>query len=124
MSCSCRNKRCYIRGSVLILVIIIFSFLATFGGVLLGLVYSRFIQYELEMDRTKAIYIAEAGISYSIWELKMKKDAEKNGLGNIEKYNFGGGYFTVTHNPETKEIISTGVYNDVRRSVAIIYDSN
>ncbi|MBN1521051.1 MAG: hypothetical protein JW928_00850 [Candidatus Aureabacteria bacterium] len=124
MSRSCQKNKESLRGSILILVIIIFSFLATFGGILLGMVYSRFIQYELEMDRTRALYIAEGGLSYSLWELKMKKDTENNGLGNIEKYEIGGGYFTASHNPETKEIISTGTYNDVSRTVAIIYDSN
>jgi hypothetical protein len=112
------------QGSILIIVILIMSTLSVFGGLLLGMVYDRFLNYELEADRAKALYIAEAGVSYSIWELKMNKDIEGNGFGNIQKYDFGGGYFTVNHNPETREIVSMGVFNDVRRTVSIIYESN
>jgi len=82
------------------------------------------VQYQLEADKLRAMYLAEAGISYSIWELKMKKDPDKNGLGNVKKYELGGGYFHVEHNPKTKEIISTGTYNDVSRTIVVVYDSN
>ncbi|MCK5706370.1 MAG: hypothetical protein KAI43_01865 [Candidatus Aureabacteria bacterium] len=118
------NKKSRVRGSILILVIIILSSLATFGAVLLGMVYSRHLRYQLEMDRTKALYIAEAGISYSVWELKMKVDKENNGFGNVDKFEFGEGFFSVKHNPETKEIISVGDYNNVKRIVTIVYESN
>jgi len=112
------------RGSILILVIIIFTTLATFSGILLGFIHTRFTAYQLEMDRTKALYIAEAGVSYAVWELKMNKDAEGNGYGNVGHIDFGGGYFSVTHNPDSRQIISTGTYNDVSRIVAIVYESN
>ncbi len=112
------------NGSILILVVVIFSFLASFGGILLSFVYSRYIQYQVEGDRVKAMYLAEAGVSYSIWELKMKKDLDKNGLGNVSKHKLGDGYFQVYHNPETKEIVSTGTYNDISRTIVVIYDSN
>ncbi len=88
------------------------------------MVHARFIHYQVEMDRAKALYIAEAGISYSIWELKMKQDKENNGIGNVDHYDFGGGYFKVKHDPQTKEIMCSGIYNDVERKVVIVYESN
>jgi hypothetical protein len=121
---SCLRAASPVRGSILILVIIIFTSLATFGGILLGFVYTRFIAYQLEMDRTKALYIAEAGISYAVWELKMNKDLEGNGYGNVSRFEFGDGYFSTVHNPETRQIMSTGTCNDVSRMVAIVYESN
>ena len=112
------------RGSILFLTLIVLIFLTIFGGALMLMVFSRFTSTYLEYDRLKALYLAEAGISKSLWELKKGTDSNRDGLGNIPKTRLGEGYYWVTHNSQALTITSTGEANDVKRTVKIVYAGN
>jgi len=112
------------KGAILFLTLIVLIFLTIFGGALMLMVFSRFTSVYLEYDRLKALYLAEAGISKSLWELKRGVDLDRDGLGNIPKTRLGEGYYWVNHNPQTLTIISTGEANDVERTVRIVYVGN
>lgn len=112
------------RGAILFLTLIVLLFLTTFGSALILMVFSRFTSSYLEYDRLKALYLAEAGISKSLWELKKGLDSDRDGLGNIPKTRLGEGHFWVLHDPRSLTIVSTGEANDVERTVRIVYVGN
>ncbi|MEA3328657.1 MAG: hypothetical protein U9Q08_02870 [Candidatus Omnitrophota bacterium] len=112
------------RGAIFFLTLIVLLFLTVFGGSLMLMVFSRFTDTYVEYDRLKALYLAEAGISKSLWELKKGVDFNRDGLGNIPKTCLGEGSYRVIHNPEVLTIISTGEANDIERTVRIVYTGN
>lgn len=73
------------------------------------------------MDRLKALYLAEAGISKAIWELRYDLDPEGNGPGNIGKTGLGDGELWARHDFTASTITSTGEFNRSRRTVQIKY---
>jgi Tfp pilus assembly protein PilX len=112
------------RGAALFLVLIIVSSLSVFGGVLMVLVQNRFLLTQLEIDRVKAISLAEAAISLSVHELKTQEDEDENGLGNVAERAIGEGLCFAEHRTKTGEILATGEANGVRRTVEVRYKSN
>ncbi|MFH1655639.1 MAG: hypothetical protein ABH954_03405 [Candidatus Omnitrophota bacterium] len=88
------------------------------------MVFSRFTSTYVEYDRLKALYLAEAGISKSLWELKQGIDLNQDGLGNIPRTRLGEGYYQVVHDLSALTIMSTGVSNDIKRVVRIQYVGN
>ena len=112
------------KGAALFLVLVIVTFLSSFGGVLAVLAHNRYLLTQLEIDRVKAISLAEAGIAQAIHELKTQKDEDGNGLGNISIRNLGEGSFSVIHKSKTSEIRSTGLVNGVRRTLQVRYALN
>ena len=112
------------HGAALFLILMIISSLSVFGGILMLLGFNRILSAQLETDRVKAVFLAEAGIAQAIYEIKSKNDADKDGLGTIKQKMIGDGYFTVIHNVKTSEIRSTGVVNGVRRTIQIKYAIN
>lgn len=112
------------RGAALFLVLIIISSLSVFGGILMILGYNCVLASQLETDRVKAFFLAEAGIAQSVYEIKNKKDEDKDGLGTIRQKQLADGYFTVIHNVKTSEIRSTGIVNGTRRTLQIKYAIN
>jgi len=117
-------KRLCSKGLSFILILIVISTLTVLGGTLLLMVHNRVLLVQIEMDRTKAFFIAEAGISQSIFELKSQIDQHGDGVGNISRQSFGEGYFQVIHLASTGEIRSTGTVNSISRTVQIQYVSN
>jgi len=111
------------RGAVLIATIIILTFLAVLGMSLVALSYSRSAYSQMQLDRLKALYLAEAGISKSIWELRFDRDPDNDGPGNIPPTKFSEGIFWVRHNFQTSTITSTAEVNKTRRTVQIKYSA-
>jgi Tfp pilus assembly protein PilX len=108
-------------GSTLFIAIVVLVFLSVLGMSLIAFLFSRISYTELEADRLKALYLAEAGISMAIWELRYDLDVNGNGLGNIAVTTFGDGKFWARHNFQTSTITATGVVNGSRRTVQIKY---
>lgn len=111
------------RGSILFTVILVLVFLAVLGLNLITFLYSRMMVSMLELDRLKALYLAEAGIAKSIGELKVDIDYDGDGLGNIIKTKLGDGTFSARHNFQTSTITGTGEVNKVKRVIQIKYST-
>ncbi len=111
------------RGSILITTIIILTFLSVLGMHLIVYLLSRTTKVTLELDRTKAYYLAEGAIAKSVYELKSNEDPDNNGLGNILLTDLGGGTYKAIHDFQTSIITGTGQYNDVKREIQLQYSS-
>jgi len=84
---------------------------------------SRTTKTTLELDRLKALYLAEAGIAKSINEIKLDKDFEDNGVGNVSRSQLNGGTYRAIHNFQISSITGVGEYNDITRSIQIKYST-
>ncbi len=112
------------NGATLIIFLIVVTVLSSLGAVLMVFTHNRMMLCQLEIDKVKAITLAEAGVSQSIHELKTSVDVDSDGLGTIKKRKFGNGYFYVTHSVKNNGIRSTGVSNDVKRTIYVKYALN
>lgn len=111
------------RGSVLMVTIIVLLFLSVLGMNLIVYLLSRATAATLELDRLKALYLAEAGIAKSVNELRLDKDFEHNGLGNVLKVKLGDGSYKAVHNFRLSTITGIGESNGVIRKIQIQYSS-
>ena len=109
------------KSAILITSIIILSFLSILGMSLIASLRSRAVYSQLQLDRLQALYLAEAGIFKSIWELKTDTDSDGNGTGNISPTKLGRGSFWAKHNFQTSTITAIGEVNKVRRGIQIKY---
>ena len=103
--------------------IIVLSFMAFLGMGVVGFLLARTTRANLEVDRLKALYLAEAGLAHSIHELKTDMDKDNNGLGNVLKTEFAGGSYKAFHNFQLSTITGVGEYNHITRQVQIKYTS-
>lgn len=111
------------RGAVLITTIIILAFLAVLGASLIAFLFSRTVYSQMQLDRLKALYLAEAGISKALWELRFDVDPDRDGHGNLPKTKLGDGLFWTWHNFQTSTLTSTGEVNKSKRTVQIKYSA-
>jgi type II secretory pathway component PulK len=118
-----RNPLTGRRGAALITTIIILTFLAVLGMSLVAFLFSRTAYSQMQLDRLKALYLAEAGISKALWELRFDIDPDGDGQGNIPKTKLGDGLFWTRHNFQTSTITGTGEVNKARRVVQIKYSA-
>lgn len=107
------------RGATLILAIIVITSLALFGLSLVSLIFSRISSVDLEVDKIKALYLAEAGIAKSLHELKRGTDIDRDGLGIIPLTKFAGGDFTVKYNSALFTFTAIGIMNSTKRSIQL-----
>ena len=85
--------------------------------------FSRLSKVNLESDRLKAMYLAEAGVAKAVYEIRKDKDPDRNGVGNVLKTSLAGGFYKASHNFQTSMITATGEYNSVKRTVQIKYSA-
>ncbi len=107
------------RGATLLLAIIIISSLTLFGMSLVNLTISRVGSVDLEIEKVRALYIAEAGIAKSLNELKKGIDPDGDGIGVIKPTQFAGGSFEVTYNSAMFTFTSVGRVNKTERAVQL-----
>ncbi len=111
------------KAFALIGILVILIFLSLIGAALINFVFNLSNSSNLEIDSTKALYLAEAGINYAIKELKTDIDLDNAGFGNAPMTKLGDGFFMVKHNPELFTLTATGIANRVRRSIEVNYSS-
>ena len=110
------------EGTILISCIIILSLFAVYGFVLTSVVYERSLKVNLEVDRLKAYYLAEAAILKSVAEIKSLDDTDRDGLGNVPRTKLGDGEYYASHDPAVLTIVGTGEVNQIKRIVKIQYE--
>lgn len=111
------------KGVILITTIIILLFLSVLGMSLLAFLFSSYSYSQTQLDRLKAMYLAESGIARAIWELRYDIDLDANGVGNITNVKLGDGEFWVRHNFQTATITATGEVNKSKRILQIKYSA-
>lgn len=111
------------RGVILITTIIILLFLSTLGMSLLAFLFSSLSYSQAQLDRMRAMYLAESGLARAIWELRYDIDLDGNGIGNIKKTDLGGGLFSVRHNFQAATLTATGEFNQSKRNFQIKYSA-
>ncbi len=109
------------KGAVLLIALIALVSLSMFGAVLVSMVFWRSEMMVLDYDRLKAFYIAEAGISQAIYELKTDLDPDGDGLGNIAQTEFTDGTYEVNYHPLERTLTSQGTVNDTTRTIQIAF---
>ncbi|MBI4431424.1 MAG: hypothetical protein HY587_06905 [Candidatus Omnitrophica bacterium] len=92
-----------------------------FGAALVSMVFWRSEMMMLDYDRLKAFYVAEAGISQAIHELKTDYDPDSNGPGNVSETPFDDGVFEVVYHPIERTLTSQGIVNDTTRTIQIAF---
>ncbi|MFH0925160.1 MAG: hypothetical protein V1872_05945 [bacterium] len=112
------------RGAVLISLLITIVFLTALGLSLVTSIYSRSIEVNVEIDRLKALYLAEAGIASAVHEMKIGIDLDQDGLGNIKSKRLGDGVYEVRHYYKDSLIISKGTVNSIQRVLQIKYSTS
>jgi len=110
-------------GAILLTTILILIFLSVLGLGLMTYLMSRQAKSNLELERLKALYLAEAAIARSIHELRIDNDEDNNGLGNIIATSLGGGSFRANHNFQASTITGIGEYQGVKRTIQIKYSA-
>jgi len=77
----------------------------------------------MQLERLKAFYLAESGISKAIWELRFGTDPDGDGGGNLPKTKLGDGYYWTRHDFQNSTLTSTGEVNKVKRTVQLKYSA-
>ncbi len=109
------------NGAILLVALIALVSLSLFGAALVSMVFWRSQMMELEYDRLRAFYLAEAGISQSLYELKTDFDPDADGVGNVSQKSFGGGILEVNYRPIERTITAQGTVNDTTRTIQIVF---
>ena len=111
------------RGAALLVALIVLVFLAIFGTALITMIMSEMNTVIFDLDRLKAFYLAEAGISKALYEIKQNTDIHGDGMGAVSRTTLGAGTYVVEHDIDQKIFISTGEVNNNRRSIFIKYET-
>lgn len=107
------------HGATLLLAIIIISSLSLVGFSLVNLTLSRITRVDLEINKVKALYLAEAGIAKSLYEVKKGIDPHGDGIGVIPLTKFSDGEFRVIYNAALFTFTAIGKINITERSVQL-----
>lgn len=111
------------KGAILLIALIGLVSLSLFGAALVSMVFWRSEMMQLEHDRLRAFYLAEAGISKALYELKTDDDPDADGVGNVASTAFGEGAFEAVYHPVERTITAQGTVNQTTRTVQIVFSS-
>lgn len=109
------------RGAILLLALIALVSLSMFGAALVSMVFWRSQMMLLDYDRLRAFYLAEAGISQALYELKTDYDPDSDGAGNVSTTMFSDGLFQATYHPIERTVTAQGIFNDTTRTIQIVF---
>ena len=76
----------------------------------------------IDLDAVRAFYLAEAGVSLSLNEIKNEVDPDENGIGVIAERALGDGTLKVEHDINTKTLVAIGQVQDTKRSIFVKYE--
>jgi type II secretory pathway component PulK len=119
------------RGAILLLVLIVVLTISLLGATLIALFFSVLSSSHVELDRTKALYLAEAGIAKAVSMLRGQTGAAAApSTGNssslrqiVPPTRLGDGYFQVYADFSQSAVISTGVSHGVKRVIQMKYEA-
>ncbi len=114
--------KCNDRGLALITVVIMMITLSLIGATLIEFASYVNLSSTTVMDQTKALYLAEAGISYAINSLRARAGAENLKDEKIGPIPLGEGEFTVEFAFSESLIISVGEVHGISKKLELQYN--
>ena len=121
-----RNTQ-YEQGAILLIVLIVLLTISLLGTTLIALFYNVLISSRTELDRARALYLAEAGIAKAMSMLKGQAGVVGISQGNRQQIvaptQLGEGSFEVFNDFSQSTIISIGVSQGVRRTIQVKYNA-
>ncbi len=113
----------YKKGVVLLTVIIILLTVSVIGATLVTFFSSVNSKAESYADESKALYLAEAGISYAIYLMRTSAANPVDFQEEIGPLNLGEGSFMVKVDLLQSLITSTGIVRDAKKTVQLQYSA-
>ena len=118
------------QGAILLIVLIVVLTISIIGASLIALFYSVYISSQTELDRARALYLAEAGVAQAIHMLRKPPapappgaPAIKDSQRIVPPTQLGEGYFEVYCDFSQSAIISIGTSHGVRRIIQVKYEA-
>lgn len=115
------------KGAVLLIVLIVVLTISLLGATLISLFFNVLSSSQTELDRARALYLAEAGIAKAISVLKNQASslevAGRNQDAIIPPTRLGEGEFEVYNDPSQSTIISVGKCHGVKRTIQVKYNA-
>lgn len=112
------------------MVLIIILTISLLGATLMALFFNVLSLNKIELDRAKALYLAEAGIARAIGVLKNQAggaspSAESAAQSDmiVPPTKLNGGYFEVYNDYSQSTIVSIGKSNGVKRTIQVRYNA-
>ena len=114
-----------LRGAILLIVLIVILSISLLGATLAALFYNVLVSSQIELDRARALYLAEAGIARAISLLRTQAGTAANASSEqiIPSTKFGEGKFEVYNDFLQSSIISIGESHGLRRSIQLKYNA-
>ena len=111
------------KGAVLLIVLIVILTISLLGATLFALFFNVVLSSRVELQRTQALYLAEAGLAAAVSTLKAQQPGEQPG---------GALQVVFTENPQLQQIVSRTnlgegyfeVYSDISEGTFISYGSS
>jgi Tfp pilus assembly protein PilX len=126
------------RGAILLVVLIMVLTISLLGATLMALFFNVLSLSQIELDRARALYLAEAGVAMAVSRLKgggvttpaaTQSEAQPDSTADerpdriIPPTRLGDGYFEVYNNYSDSTIISIGTSNSVKRTIQMRYNA-
>jgi four helix bundle protein len=109
------------RGAILLGALIMLFTISLIGATLAALFTSVSLIAEVELSRTQALYLAEAGIAQTIHQVRQAGLSGKDVLREVPLTALGEGQYEATHDSSAGLITATGISHGVRRTIQVKY---
>ncbi|MFH1503867.1 MAG: hypothetical protein ABIH08_00530 [Candidatus Omnitrophota bacterium] len=111
----------YKKGIVLFSVIAMLLIIALIGASLAAFFSSVSLSTRTDIDKAKALYLAEAGIAYATNSLRTQAGADGGSEKSIGPINLGDGVYVVEVDCNQGVITSEGTVNGVTKKIQLQY---
>jgi len=111
------------KSVILITVVIVFLTIALIGTALVAFFSSVNLSSRTFANETKALYLAEAGISYAIYLLRYQTGSHEELAKPKGPFQLGEGTYSVEINHLQSVITSTGEVGGVKKVVQLQYNA-
>lgn len=111
------------RGAILFGVLVVVLTVSLIGASLVALLSSLALTNQYELNRAKALYLAEAGISQAVYRLKSQAVIVAGEEYFIPSTKLGDGTFEVKIDFAQSLMSSTGRVGGINRTIQLKYNS-
>lgn len=122
-----RCRRSGEKGAILLIVLIVILTISLLGTSLIALFYNVLVSSRTELDRARALYLAEAGIAKAI---SMFKSQTGTGISQgttqqqiVAPTHLGEGSFEVYNDFSQSTIVSIGISQGTKRTIQVKYNA-
>lgn len=123
------------RGAILLIVLLVVLTISLLGATLVALFFSVLTSSQVELDRARALYLAEAGVAKAVNGLKTQASQEAQAKEEkktsddqqpdkvIAPVKAEEGTFEVFNDFSQSTIVSVGISNGVKRTIQVKYNA-